>query len=150
MSSQDQYALIGFTSYNIQKKAGVIKYTSLTHINSSNCYLGLGNIYLRKGNINEIQNLFGEVQANIPLNELSQIILIGDFNVNLLDKNDGTYQFLEKSCKYLGLRIKEPGKDRNGAILDFIICDKRKKSFVNNYSDHSATRWKLEVNLPSR
>ena len=66
-------------------------------------------------------------------------MLIGDFNVNVLDKNNGTYQFLEKSCKYLGLRIKEPGRDtRNEAILDLIICGKDisiedKKIFVNDH-----------------
>ena len=49
--------------------------------------------------------------------------MIGDFNVNLLDKNDGIYQFLEKSCKWLGLRIEEPGKDtRYGAILAVLGC----------------------------
>ena len=38
---------------------------------------------------------------------------------------DGIYQFLKKSCKYLGLRIEEPGRNtRNEAILDFIICGK--------------------------
>lgn len=145
-----------FAPFNIQKKIRINKDTTLIRINFSNHYLWLGNIYLCKGNIRKIQKLFGEIQENIPYNEISQLLMIGDFNINLLDEDNDTYIFLKESCKYLGLRIENPDRDtRNGATLDYIVCGKSiiikdKKVLLNDCSDHSAIRWEIEVNLPSK
>ena len=61
-----------------------------------------------------------------------------------------------KLCKYLGVKIISPSNDtRITAVLDCMICGKNirvlsDKIISKTPSDHSAVRWEIEVNFPTR
>ena len=145
-----------FSPYVIQKRIEINKDTVLTRINFSNNYLWLVNTYLHGGTISKIQKLFGTIQNHVPMNEVSQLIMIGDFNINLKNKSSDAYILLEKLCKYLGVKIITPSNDtRITAMLDYMICGKNiqvlnDKIIPKTPSDHSAVRWEVEVNFPTR
>ena len=145
-----------FPAYTIKKKIRINKDTNLLRINFCNNYIWLANVYLYKGSISKLQKLFGIIQKHIPSNEVSQLLLIGDFNIDLNNKKSDIQTALEKLCKYIGVRPEKPGAGtRQGAILDYIICGKNisveEANIVrNNASDHSAIKWKLSIKFPTR
>ena len=83
-------------SYTIQKRIDINKDTVLTRINFSNNHLWLVNTYLHGGTISKIQKLFGTVQSHVPVNEISQLIMIRDFKINLKNRYSDIYILLEK------------------------------------------------------
>ena len=135
-----------FPSYTVQKRIEINKDTVLLRINFSNNYMWFVNTYLRGGTIAKLQKLFGKIQKNVPSNEVSQMIMIGDFNIDLKDTEDNTYKLLQKLCKEIGVKIESPGRyTREGAILDYIICGRnihiQKGEIVKKSpSDHAAIR----------
>jgi len=45
-----------------------------------------GNIYLNRGTTKQIQKMFSVIQKVIPANEICNLILVGDFNININEK----------------------------------------------------------------
>lgn len=114
------------------------------------------NTYLHGGTTSKIQNLFGTVQNHVPINEISQLLMVGDFNIDLGNKESDQFELMKKLCKYIGVRIESPSRDtRMGAVLDYIICGKNirvaaNKVWKQSCSDHLAVSWEIEVNFPSK
>jgi len=144
-----------FPEYRILKTIQINKDTNLLKINLKNNYMWFSNVYLNKGETSQVQKLFGKIQKNVPMAEMSQLLLIGDFNIDAKAKKDNTLILLTKICKQLGLRIELPDKPtRKEATLDFIIFGKNITAKHNHVitapSDHRAIRWTMEINFPTR
>ena len=144
-----------YPMHTIQKKFNINQDSDLIRINPKINYIWILNIYLNQSKISKIQKLFGKIQKNVPLNELSQMIVAGDFNVNGANNHDDNFIFLSKLCKQLGLRIElPPNPTRSTATLDFLICGKNVKIVnrrnVLSPSDHQAVRWELEIEFPKK
>ena len=58
-----------------------------------------GNIYLNRGLSRRIQKLFSVIQMTIPEHERPNLILAGDFNINLNDHNNSKIILLDTLCK---------------------------------------------------
>ena len=92
----------------------------------------------------------------VPSNEIVQLLLIGDLNINLEGTENHTYKLLQKLCKEVGVKVESPGSHtREGVRLDYIICGKniriRNREVIKKTpSDHTAIRWKIEIELPEK
>ena len=61
------------------------------YIFASNRILWLGSIYLHKGTVDEIIELFSDIQRNVPEEDWPNVLLAGDWNVDVfcgLDADD--------------------------------------------------------------
>ncbi len=84
--------------------------------------LWLGNIYLNRGMPKQVQKLFSVIQKEVPDNEMKNLILIGDFNINLAEKSPKLI-LMQNLCKQFRLKIHETNEGTRGAAkLDYMIC----------------------------
>ena len=116
---------------------------------------GLVIFYLRVGSLSKVQKLLTKITNEIPVEQRTQVLLIGDFNIDLNDKDNNSLILLQKCCKDLGLFIENPGgPTREKAILDFLIRGKNitaeKRIIIPSLSNHKAITWDLKVNLPQK
>ena len=100
-----------FHESQIQKTFPINKDTNLIKLNFKNSYIWLANVYIWQGTIPKLQKIFGKIRKHIPQTELSQLIIIGDFNINANAKDDETFILLQKLCKQIFSLI--------GAFRDF-------------------------------
>lgn len=120
-----------------------------------NNYLWLANVYLSTGKASKLQKLFGKLLKNIPSNELSQIIVAGDFNINARDNKNELTQFLSKLTKQMGFTLELPdGPTRKDATLDFMLRGKNisviRGRCLQSLSDHKAIHWTIDGNDPNK
>ena len=116
--------------------------------------LWIGNIYLNRGLPKQINKLFSVIQENIPEHEVQNLILIGDFNVNINIKSNKLI-LLENLCKQFQLKINNPGKaSRDMTTLDFLISGKgveaKIKDNLDSCSDHNILIWDIIFKATSR
>ena len=74
--------------WKISKVVKINKDSNLLKINLQNNYIWFLNLYLNQGKMSKIQKLFGILQKNIPINEMSQLLVIGDFNIDVYDQEE--------------------------------------------------------------
>ena len=67
----------------VQKKIQINKDSNMLRIRIKNNYFWFCNIYLHEPKITKLQKLMGKVLQYVPQNELSQVIILGDFNIDL-------------------------------------------------------------------
>lgn len=144
-----------FPEYRIKERYNINKDCNLLKISFLNNYIWMINVYLNKGQISKIQKLFGKIQKYIPYCEMSQLIIIGDFNVDITKKEDERVILLNKLCKQMGLRIQNPGQaTRKESTIDYMICGKSVKVNASHtlpsLDDHKAVRWTIEIDFPER
>ncbi len=126
----------------IHSTFAVNKDTSLSRIVlNSNKILWLGNIYLNKGKINQIQKLFKTLKSIIPPHEWNRVVLIGDFNVNLNTQSDPRCHLIKALSKELGLIVHYPPDNTfKSSKIDFAIVSKKLEGslsvFHQTLSDH--------------
>ena len=109
--------------------------------------LWIGNIYLNRGIASQVNKLFSVIQESIPEHEIQNLILIGDFNINISRKSPKT-ELLTKLSKQFQLKINNPGKaSRDFTTLDFQISGKRIEATIKenlpSCSDHKILIWDI-------
>lgn len=137
------------TRYNINKDCEIARI-----IIDGVFILWIGNIYLNKGLPKQIQKLFSIINENIPENERQNIILLGDFNINL-NKKSPKLTLLNNLCKQFQLSIQDPKSGtRDLATLDFIITGKGIEAALEDNlkscSDHNILTWRIHFNATPR
>jgi endonuclease/exonuclease/phosphatase family metal-dependent hydrolase len=147
--------LNNFPDHKITEIHSINKDTNLIKVIINNNYLWIANVYLSKGKISKLQKLFGKLQNFVPLGEMSQVLLIGDFNVDIRNTKSDSYHLLIKLCKQLGLKIEVPETPtRNNTTLDFLICGRsiktHRRESVPSPSDHLAIRWDITIDFPNK
>ena len=132
-----------------QKEESVNKDCNLTRIVIDGVFvIWIGNIYLNKGLPKQIQKLFSIIQNKIPTNELQNLILIGDFNININNKSP-KLTLLNSLCKQFNLNINNPGRGtRYQNTLDFLISgngiEATIKENLQSCSDHNILIWDIK------
>lgn len=116
-----------------------------------NKILWLGNTYLSLGKSCQLRKLFQVLRYSVPKEEWNRIVLIGDFNIDVNQKNDSRYILLKSLAKEMSLEILEPPQCTfNGSKLDFALVSKELKGSVHaqdlSLSDHLPLS--LSINLP--
>ena len=94
--------------FSVQKVVNVNKDTNLVKLRIKNNYLWICNLYFHKAEISKIQKLFGKVMQSVPRHELTQLIIVGDFNIDLNKPDENNLVLLQKCSKELGLAIHRP------------------------------------------
>lgn len=128
--------------------------SSLSSLRFGNNVLYLGNIYLSRGSPKQVQKILSKIRKIVPENHLSQVLLIGDFNVDLRKKGEAL-SLLRSCAKNLGLKLLDPEvPTRNGSTLDFVLAGRNIKvkgspSVLMAPSDHMAITWYFEINFPT-
>ena len=139
----------GQLDFKIVNKFEINKDTNALKLKIQNSCIWLINLYLNKGTSSKLQKLFGKIRSNIPHNEWANIIIIGDFNIDL-NKKSGEKTLLQALAKQLGLTIMEPTVNtRKKAKLDYMIKGASIKviehQVISGVSDHNAVWWNLEI-----
>ena len=116
--------------------------------------LWFGNIYLNKGLPKQMRKLFNSIQTHVPENEMQNVILIGDFNVNI-NKKSPKFTLLQNLCNQFYLKINDPGKtSRALSTLDYMICGKgieaKIKDIFPSCSDHNILTWDITFKATSK
>ena len=114
----------------------------------------IGNIYLNLGLPKQINKLFSAIQSNIPEHEMKNLILIGDFNVNLNNKSP-KLTLLTNLCKQFNLKIHNPGQaSREHTTLDFLISgggiEASLKDNLRSCSDHNILIWDISFGATTK
>lgn len=114
----------------------------------------IGNVYFNRGSKGQIKNLFAVIQKSVPDHERRNMILAGDFNIDLSSKKPELL-FLNSLCKQYQLNIQTPGKGtRYQAILDYIICgdgiEAKLEENLKSVSDHNVLIWKILFKATSK
>jgi len=111
----------GQMNFKLINKFEINKDTNALKLKIQNSCIWLINLYLNKGTSSKLQKLSGKIRSNIPQNEWANIIIIGDFNIDL-NKKSGEKKLLQSLVKQLGLTIMEPAMNiRRKAKLDYLI-----------------------------
>ena len=101
--------------------------------------------------------MFAAVQSKIPENEKPNLVLMGDFNVDLAIANNARVKLLRSLCKQFNLTIHET-KDgiRGAAKLDYLISghgvsvDLVKHQTKDIPSDHDVITWRVKFNATKK
>jgi len=114
----------------------------------------IGNIYLNRGLPKQINKLFSIIQTKIPTHEQQNIILLGDFNININNKSP-KLTLLNSLCKQFNLDINHPQSGtRMEATLDFLISGKgieaTIKDNLKSCSDHNILIWDINFKATSK
>ena len=109
----------------------------------------LGNVYLNKGLSKQVQKLFSQIQTIIPEHERKNLILIGDFNINLNEPTNSKVILLRSLCKQFQLSVNEPKEGTRGSSkLDYLICGSGIEATFfdqcSTNSDHDIIRWNIK------
>jgi len=75
-------------SIQILQRITVNKDTNLLKLCMNGNILWFSNVYLHDSEPKRVQKLFAKIQKFVPDNELSQILLIGDFNIDILKESE--------------------------------------------------------------
>ena len=113
-----------------------------------------GNIYLNRGLPKQINKLFSAILSNIPEHEIQNLILIGDFNVNIGNESP-KLTLLSNLCKQFRLKINNPGKaSRDQTTLDFLISGQGIEATIRenlqSCSDHNILIWDVTFRATSK
>ncbi len=79
----------------------------------ANCYIG-------KKDKTKLQELFKEIQSNIPSPQWKYLIVVGDLNVDISNTKDNCTKTLFSICKQMGLTIQDTGPTRLDSTLDIL------------------------------
>lgn len=114
-----------------------------------------GNVYLNRGSTNQIQQLFAVLSKVIPTNEIKNLILIGDFNINIGEYKGPKFTLLRDLCKQFQLTINEPILATRGTSkLDFLITGSQinvKDEFqLKSPSDHNIVIWTIKIKATTK
>ncbi len=117
---------------------------------AGNRSIWFSSIYIKKRSKKAILEIFSVIKEKVPQGDWSQLILAGDWNINVSDNLDKFTQTLKIIVKQMGLQIFHPGPTRQEHTLDFIVagrgikiddikCEKTK------LSDHSIVTAALTI-----
>jgi hypothetical protein len=121
---------------------------------AGNRSLWLGSVYVSKGTKKEIMEIFGAVKESVPDCDWKNLMLLGDWNVDVSDGQNGVTQALQAICKQMKLRVVPPGTPTRGdSTIDYLICGIGVESFGvdvvgTDRSDHSLVITELMVPKP--
>ena len=98
--------------------------------------------------------MFGKLRSNIPQQEWGQILIAGDFNVDI-SKSCECEKLIKALSKQMGLSVHQPSSPtRKNAYLDYLITGNLIKILnnqcLNSLSDHKVISWSLEVSFPKK
>ncbi len=107
-------------------------------------------IYLKKRSKKAILEVFSILKQKVPQEDWNQLLLAGDWNINIADDSDKVTHTLKLIIKQMGLQIFNSEPTRQGHTLDFIIAGrgirvediKCKKTTL---SDHSIVTASLTI-----
>ncbi len=112
----------------------------------------LCNIYLNKGSTKQIQKLFKTIQTEIPERERANLVIVGDFNVNISDDDLMKVKLITKICKTFSLQLLKPTfhtRPSSGTTLDFLITGSGISAELitqrPSLSDHHILYWKITL-----
>ena len=140
------------SGFRVLQEYRVNKDTSLAKLEvHGNKILWLCNCYLNQGRTSQIQKLFKVIKNCIPGCQFNRTIIIGDLNVNSIEKTSEKFRLLNQLSRELGMRILEPDcptfKD---AKLDLAIIPKDMEANLvtakGNLSDHSPIVLEIKLN----
>jgi len=112
--------------------------------------LWFGNIYMNRGTPKQLSKLFSKLQNYVSSHEMQNLILIGDFNIDLNRPKDGKHILLKNLCKQFSLKIFETKLNtREIAKIDFLIGGEHIKGqeidHIPSISDHNIIKWKINI-----
>ena len=142
IKSNINYSTHSLCMYNVSCRNVECQWVKIIHEKQRNVVIG--NVYrLPQGNVKMFTNYLEGVIENIDM-ESEDLILMGDFNIDFLDKKTNDFKLITTLLRQVGLdiHIKEPthhSKNRN-SCLDQIVSNSNfiENSGVENYniSDH--------------
>lgn len=116
----------------------------------------LCNVYLNRGQTSQLQRIFSVILNSVPDSEISNILLIGDYNIDL-SNNCSKSDLMNKTCKQFQLTThKSNHGTRGSSMIDFIICGKNIRPTLNeqlntkSLSDHDLILWNIELLATTR
>lgn len=131
-------------------ESSLSKDSSLIKLAINGVYIWVGNIYFPIWTHETATRLFGKLRSTIPPNEWANVIITGDFNLNVLNNEDPNVKNLRSLCKQMGLNITPPIENTRGnSCLDFAVFGHNislmKCSNLSSPSDHNALIWEIEI-----
>jgi len=136
------------SSFQINKDSQAIK------VRIDGNFLWICNIYIHIKKVSKIQKLFGKLRSSIPPQEWNQILIAGDFNVDIAKPSECEL-LIRSLSKQMGLTVQQPPKPtRKTAYLDYMISGSLIKVLesqcLNSLSDHKVVTWHIEVSFPKK
>jgi len=136
------------SSFQINKDSQAIK------VRIDGNFLWICNIYIHIKKVSKIQKLFGKLRSSIPPQEWNQILIAGDFNVDIAKPSECEL-LIRSLSKQMGLTVQQPPKPtRKTAYLDYMISGSLIKVLesqcLNSLSDHKVVTWHIEVSCPKK
>ena len=113
-------------------------------------YLWIGNIYINKGNPNQLKAIFSRLEIFVPPEEWGRIVLGGDWNTNVDLDCPKTTLLLELANQFK-LKVLAPGQTSSaGKTIDFFLIGHELlasgKIMSSTISDHLPV--KININVP--
>jgi len=90
---------------------------------AGNRFLWLSSLYINHGTKKNVLNTMAELQRHIPESDWPYIILAGDWNVNLNDKDNKITEALNYVWKSMNLNIIRCGNSRIEREIDFVVWE---------------------------
>ena len=114
----------------------------------------IASLYINKRSKKNLLDTLAEIQRVVPQKEWQYILIGGDWNVNIRDKEDKVTQTLDIVCKSMGLSITSCGCMRGPNEIDYFVHGNQIKveqtgSQEMNLSDHNMAWIKIKVDAPS-
>jgi len=115
--------------------------------------LWIMSLYINKRSRKNLLNCLAEVQKVVPQKERPYLLIGGDWNINIQDKDDKVTQTLSIVCKNMGLIIASCNCLRGQNELDFFIHGgqikiQEKGILETDLSDHNSAWIKLKTDAP--
>ena len=147
--SADGFHLTKEIEFSLNKDSSLIK------ARAQGTHLWIGNVYIPLWSLEEATKLMCKVRTKIPVNEWTNILLLGDFNLDLNKAEENDLKNFRSLCKQMGLIIVPPTDNtRANARLDFAIAGSNitipRSSNICSQSDHNALVWEIEIKNPKK
>ena len=122
------------------------------HIIHGNKYINICSLYIPKSTKKAINEVFNNIQKQVPESEFPYLLIMGDWNVDLQRNNDQKTIMLKELCKQFGLKISSNGATRRNSAIDFAVHGKEiqlkdMKSFESS-SDHKILTCEVYIECP--
>jgi len=152
--------LIASKLVNLQQGSTPIRLNDDTVITkfilAGNRFIWLSSMYINHGTRKNLLNTMAEIQNKIPETDWPYLILAGDWNINLKDKENKVTEALNIICKNMNLTVLRCGDSRKEREIDFFVCgskiDVKDTKLVNcqDLSDHHAIWAEIAIKAPEK
>ena len=119
------------------------------HIIHNNKYVNICSLYIPKISKKALKEVFNNSQKMVPESELPYLLLMGDWNINLMNENKQETIMLKELCNQMGLIISHNGPLRKGNTIDFAVHGREInltnwQSFESS-SDHNIMTFEMSI-----